>query len=176
MSASFMEEDSNVNLNVLRTSLGSYKEEMVDRRKHQNFQAIPHYLTDALWQSFSQHSRERCQMLVLQHCWKLGMRCPSESTYSVILNMLLMACPGQSRSMSSFERYDLLQQMKRDWKRFKYAKKSEDHLYQEYVEVLPQNPDDLPDEYKLNAFYDGTWVPSRFPSAIFVLVKGTVYV
>jgi hypothetical protein len=125
---------------------------MTDRRKQQNFQALPHYLSEDIWRSFTEQSRERCGHLLLQHAWKLGLRCPSEGTFGVILNILMMGCSDRGNStMGSFERYEFLQQLKKEWKRYKGAKKAEDHLYTEYVEVLPHNPEELPAEYKLDA-------------------------
>ena len=67
--------------------------------------------------------REKCRSLLLTHAWKLGLRCPSEGTFAVMLNLLFLGCADCKRPETSFERYELLQQLKRDWKQFKQAMK-----------------------------------------------------
>lgn len=134
---------------------------MSDRRRQQNFQSLPHYLHEGIWTAFTSQGREKCRSLLLTHVWKLGLRCPSEGTFAVILNLLFLGCADCKRPETSFERYELLQQLKRDWKQFKQAMKNEDMVYVEYVLELPSNPDNLPEEYKGAAFADGPPEPCR---------------
>jgi hypothetical protein len=78
-----------------------------------------------------------------------------------MLNLLFLGCADCKRPETSFERYELLQQLKRDWKQFKQAMKNEDMVYVEYVLELPSNPDNLPEEYKGAAFAEGPPEPWR---------------
>eukprot|EP00435_Cladocopium_sp_Y103_P070021 s792_g34.t1 len=107
---------------------------MVDRRKQQNYQAFPEYLTETMWVNFSRQSQEKSRSMLLQHLWNLGMRCPSESSFAVIFNLLHLTSSQQGAEVSSFAKYQGLQQVKKEWKKYKIAKRHEDFLYIEYLE------------------------------------------
>lgn len=147
---------------------------MTERRKSQNFQSLPNYLTEAIWHSLENESREQAAMSLWQHAWKLGLRCPSEMTFSVVYNLLVLT-KSEKKELSMFEQRTFLQRLKKDWKKFKGLKKPEDFQYAEYVEILPLEVKDLPAEYYLDAFAEGEAVPCRpLPFSLacfFTLVK-----
>ena len=124
---------------------------MADRRKQQNFQNLPHYFTDDQWNFFQQNSREKICNVMLSHAFSLGLRCPTESTYAVILNMLDLLKPNPARVTSTFEKYEYLTQLKKDFKKVKNVRRAEDFAYTNYLETLPQDPRDLDPEY---------WIPN----------------
>ena len=138
---------------------------MADRRKQQNFQQIPFYLTPALWSTLESQSREKAKTALLQHCWQLGMRCPSEPTFNV-LQTLLRLTDGDRKPQSSFELYQGLGSLKKQWKTYKQARRGEDMVYGEYLETLPENPRDLPAEYYLAAFNREEFVEPRFLASL----------
>ena len=128
---------------------------MTDRRKNQNFSSLPHYLTDGLWCGIKDEPRERSQLKLFRHAWVLGLRCPSEMTFSVMDNILRLHGPSDmARRASSFERYQEIGEMKKQWKKFKQGRISagEDLTYTDYIEQLPRDTRDLPAEYYLAAF------------------------
>ena len=93
---------------------------MVDRRKSQNYQALPQYLTEEHWTSFEKQPRERSQFALLAHAWNLGLRCPSEGSFAVIFNLLQLTCRSDVHSStSSFQKYQALQTLKKIWKNTK---------------------------------------------------------
>lgn len=135
---------------------------MVDRRKSQNFTALPDYFTDSLWNLFETSSKEKSQTALFRHGWQLGLRCPSEHTYAVMYNILTMVRPETSmKSMSTFEKYSKVGELKKAWKKFKQVMKVHDFQYVEYLEQLPQFPGDLPQEYSDAAFQLEPAVASR---------------
>jgi len=74
---------------------------MADRRKQQNFQAIPQYLTEEMWSSFSRQSQEKSRSMLLQHSWNLGTRCPSEGSFAIIYNILhLTSSPARTSDLT----------------------------------------------------------------------------
>lgn len=111
-------------------------QDMTERRKSQNFQSLPHYLTESVWHSLECDSREKAAMSLWQHAWKLGMRCPSEMTFSVVYNLLVLT-KSEKKDLSMFEQRTFLQHLKKEWKKFKGLKKAEDFQYADYVEILP---------------------------------------
>jgi hypothetical protein len=88
---------------------------------------------------------------MLSHAFSLGLRCPTESTYAVILNMLDLLKPHPARVPSTFEKYEHLTQLKKDFKKVKNVRRAEDFAYTNYLETLPQDPRDLDPEY---------WIPN----------------
>ena len=135
---------------------------MVDRRKSQNYQALPQYLTEEHWTSFEKQPRERSQSALLAHAWNLGLRCPSEGSFAVIFNLLQLTCRSDVHSStSSFQKYQALQTLKKTWKKYKTGRRAEDNQYAEYLEVLPTNVEDLPAEYYLQAFQHDAPVQPR---------------
>ena len=133
---------------------------MTDRRKLQNYENLPHYLTDPIWDILTSGTRERSVATLLQHSWHLGLRCPSEQTFSTMHNMMEIA-RDKKLPMSAFERYQAVAGLKTQWKKLKSTMKQQDHQYQEYVEILPRDSSDLPTEYMLAAFSMDGMVPSR---------------
>lgn len=125
---------------------------MAERRKAQNYQQIMHFLTDTVWNALEHQSRERSETLLLRHCWKLGLRCPSEGTASVLHNILILSKKNREREMSIFERHQSFQQLKQAWKRLKTVLRGEDYQYTDYVDVLPMNRHELAGEWYLAAF------------------------
>lgn len=134
---------------------------MTDRRAQQNFHALPHYFTDTIWTTLQQSSREKACSTLLAHAWKLGMRCPSESTWAMIHHVLQLTRSERGPALTTFERYTEINKLKKNWKQYKVAKKADDFQYTDYVECLPANPRDLQAEYYLSAFTDDTFVPCR---------------
>ena len=120
---------------------------MADRRKAQNYCSLPHYLTDEQWSSFSKQTKEKTEAQLLCHLWELGLRCPTESTYAVVFNLLQLTCPNDGREKTSFQKYEALQALKRTWKKYKTVRRHDDFKYHEYVETLPSSVQDLPAEY-----------------------------
>ena len=135
---------------------------MADRRKAQNFGALPHYLTNEIWDALSAGTKEQNCNLLLGHCWSLGLRCPSEGTFSTVYNILEATGRDTGRSRGAFERYEALSQLKKAWKKYKAVRKADDHQYGEYLLALPQDPRDLPAEWYLQSFAHDLPVPSRF--------------
>ena len=121
---------------------------MTDRRKAQNYQALCHYLTDGLWDTLQQESKEKSVMSLYQHLWCLGLRCPSEATFAMVHGILNLARPGR-RDETSFGKYKALGLLKQQWKRYRHP----DQSYFEYVEILPENPRD--------GQLSTTWLPFR---------------
>lgn len=74
--------------------------------------------------------------------------------------------------MSSFAKYQGLQQVKKEWKKYKTAKRHEDFLYTEYLEVLPQDVHHLPAEYYLSAFPQENPVRPRLPMDDLLMAVG----
>lgn len=134
---------------------------MADRRRQQNYTALVHYLTDSVWRGLQTAGREKATMMLMQHCWNLGLRCPSESTFSVMHNLVRL-CAENSRQQTSFEIYQSLNQFKKTWRTYKLAHRGEDHTYGDYLEVLPQHSAELPAEYHLSAFAVEGLAPARF--------------
>ena len=124
---------------------------MAERRKQQDYCNLLHYLTDDVWDALQSKSREQATNCLLSHCWRLGLRCPSEGTFSLLFNLVCLT-EQEKIEVSSFERYSLLNKMKKAWKQFKTANKQSDFDYTEYLETLPAKPADLPAEYYLQAF------------------------
>eukprot|EP00438_Fugacium_kawagutii_P003952 Skav236710 [mRNA] locus=scaffold738:447631:448038:+ [translate_table: standard] len=125
---------------------------MADRRKSQNYASLPRFLTETLWQVLATASKEKAIGSLLKHLWTLGLRCPSESTYAVILCTVELAQPNRTRSRTSYERYHAVASLKKDWKQLKKAMKNWDFQYHDYMESLPETVQDLPAEYYLAAF------------------------
>ena len=128
---------------------------MADRRKQQNYENLPYYLLEDVWNNFERQSQEKNTSILVQHAWQLGLRCPSES------NLLNIVNPQPGQNLSAFQRYERLGNLKKEWRKWKAAKKLEDYQYNQYVQVLPQDPRQLPAEYYLVAFQDGAPVPPR---------------
>ena len=138
---------------------------MADRRKSQNFQALPHYLTEDQWNSFERLPRERSQSILLTHAWNLGLRCPSEGSFAVIFNLLQLTSRSDAHSStSSFQKYQALQTLKKTWKKYKSGRRLEDFQYHEYLEILPMSVQDLPAEYYLAAFQQDAPIQPRILS------------
>ena len=74
---------------------------------------------------------------------------------------------------TTFEKYEALQGLKKTWKKFKSLCKEQDAVYFEYMEVLPDNPSDLPSEYVLAAFSEHAMVPCRACAAKFKTMRQT---
>ena len=153
---------------------------MVDRRKSQNYTAIPDYFTASLWNLFESSSKEKSQSALFRHGWQLGLRCPSESTYAVIRNVLSMVRPeANTKSMSTYERYQKIGEVKKAWKKFKQVMKTHDYQYVEYLDQLPQFPGDLPAEYSDAAFHNEPAVESRILVCVcffwFLVLKTNIY-
>lgn len=124
---------------------------MADRRKQQNYQAICHYLTDGLWVCLQTCSREKSTNSLMQHAWMLGLRCPTEGTFAIMENLITLSGTDKGAVVSAFQKYARLGDLKKLWKKYKHLRKPDDLQYQEYIEVLPVNPKDLPAEYYLDA-------------------------
>eukprot|EP00435_Cladocopium_sp_Y103_P009296 s2248_g2.t1 len=146
---------------------------MADRRKSQNFGALPHFLTDEIWNALNAGSREENINRLLAHSWSLGLRCPSEGTFSTIYNIVEAVGRDPGRSRGAFERYEAISQLKKSWRQYKIVRRHEDFQYQEYLLVLPSDPRDLPAEYYLAAFVTDLPVPSRLDMNNFLMAVGS---
>lgn len=133
---------------------------MTDRRKLQNYEHLPHCLTDELWEEVKSSNRFKATNALFNHLWQLGLRCPTEGTFNVVF-AILEICSSKTQPMSAFERYSSLQSLKQDWKKFKHSRRNSDHQYVEYCEVLPRAVQDLPSEYYLTAFAQNEPAPTR---------------
>ena len=71
---------------------------------------------------------------------------------------LVRDVPG-TRSHTSFERYEQLGSIKKDWKKLKTAMKVVDFQYSSYLEQLPADPQDLDPEYWEACFSQEVPVP-----------------
>lgn len=125
---------------------------MASRRNGQNYASLPRFLTESLWKILATASKQKAIGCLLQHLWALGLRCPSEPTYAVILTTVELANPARSASKTSFERYAAIASLKKDWKTLKKVQKNQDLTYGEYIETLPDTAAELPAEYYLNVF------------------------
>ncbi|CAK9089099.1 unnamed protein product [Durusdinium trenchii] len=135
---------------------------MSDRRKLQSYEHLPHYLTDPIWDVLTTGTRERAVGALLQHAWQLGLRCPSEQTFSTLHNLMELA-RERKQPTSAFERYQAVATLKCQWKKYKSTMKQQDHQYHEYVETLPRDTKDLPAGYYLVAFSEHELAPCRIP-------------
>lgn len=134
-----------------------------DRRRQQNYENICHLLTPSVWDALQGPNREVARAALLRHCWALGLRCPSEGTFSVLCNLLLLTNPEQV-NMSSYQRYTAVQDLKKEFKRIKHAWRQEDMVYSQYLLVLPANQATVPAEYLMSAFSDQDAIPSSVSS------------
>ena len=132
---------------------------MADRRKQQNYQSLPHYFTEDQWNFFQHNSREKCCSVMLSHAFGLGLRCPAEPTFAVMYNMLDLLKPIENRDTTSFEKYEKVTQLKKDWKMIKHARRGEEFAYTNYLEILPEDPRDLDPEYWIPNFSEHLPVP-----------------
>ena len=140
----------------------------------QNYENLPHYLTESQWEILKSGTHEKASSCLFLLCWNLGLRCPTEGTFSMLLNLMELAKGSQTR-MSSFQRYSAFAQLKENWKRFKGRKKGDDWQYHEYLECLPRDNKELPAEYYLLAYQDDTPVECRvLLAAAFSLLKKRV--
>lgn len=140
---------------------------MTDRRKQQNFLALHHYLTEPLWETLKEGPRERAEAALWRHCWCLGLRCPSEVTYALVLEILRQSSKHPPKPLTVFERYNL-NELKTSWKKLKLCKKADDFQYHDYLEQLPLEPADLPAEWSVQAFALHEAVPCRTSSLCIV--------
>ena len=123
------------------------------RRKIQDYHHVIDYLTPQVWYDLQGNDREKATNSLLGICWQLGLRCPSEQTYSVLYNLLSMSNPKR-RATSTFEKYTELAELKKTWKRLRQIRHHENVNYFQYLEQLPADPETLPAEYQVNAFTD----------------------
>ena len=84
---------------------------MSDRRRLQNYENLPHYLTESQWEILKSGTHEKASSCLFLLCWNLGLRCPTEGTFSMLLNLMELAKGSQTR-MSSFQRYSAFAQLK----------------------------------------------------------------
>lgn len=68
-----------------------------ERRGQHNFETLPDFLTDEIWDALGDVNRTRAEQAVVSHAWLLGMRCPSEGTHGVIANLLSLTDPHRKR-------------------------------------------------------------------------------
>lgn len=131
---------------------------MGERRKQQNYQALPHLLTEEVWDCLMSAPRHKARSVLFCHAWKLGLRCPSEGTFNTMFHLVAL-CSKEQRQMTMFERYTTMNEMKKEWKSFKSLRKGDDLQYQEYIDILSSDPQDLPGEYYLDAFSSSNPTP-----------------
>eukprot|EP00435_Cladocopium_sp_Y103_P066342 s659_g28.t1 len=136
---------------------------MAERRKQQNYGALHHYLTATVWDGLRQSSREKAALVLFQHCWLLGLRCPSEGTFALLGNLLQMTKAEGAGVLTAFEFYQFMNGLKKQWKSFKIHNRATDLTYGEYLEILPLEPRELPAEFYLQAFSREECVPCRLP-------------
>lgn len=134
---------------------------MTDRRKQQNFLALHHYLTEELWNSLREGPREKAEGAIWRHCWQLGLRCPSEATFALVLELLRQGSNTKPKDLTIFEKYNQIVALKTNWRKLKLLRRNDDFKYQEYMEQLPLTPTDLPAEWYLQAFPVEAPVPCR---------------
>ena len=70
--------------------------------------------------------------------------------------------------MTMFERYTTMNEMKKEWKSFKSLRKGDDLQYQEYIDILSSDPQDLPGEYYLDAFSSSNPTPRSSYSSTYL--------
>ena len=97
---------------------------------------------------------KKARASLLRHCWTLGLRCPSEGSFGMFATMLLMTDPSKP-TFSAFQKYSLIAEIKKEFRKLKTVQRSDDFSYTEYLESLPSNFETLPPEYQLSAFPDG---------------------
>ena len=132
---------------------------MAARRKQQNYSSLHRYLTAPIWDGLKQSSREKAAIVLFQHCWLLGLRCPSEGTFALLGNLLQMTKPEGAGLLTAFEFYQFINGLKKQWKSFKALNRATDQDYGEYLLTLPGEPRELPAEYHLQAFVHEPFVP-----------------
>lgn len=130
-----------------------------DRRKQQNYERIIDLLTPSVWNALQGQNREMATSALLRHAWALGLRCPSEGTFGVLCNLVLLSNPAEQQRMSSFQRYSSVQDLKKEFKKVKHAWRDHDLVYTQYLDVLPGNQAALPAEYLLSPFQDENAIP-----------------
>ena len=110
---------------------------MAARRKQQNYSSLRRYLTAPIWDGLKQSSREKAAIVLFQHCWLLGLRCPSEGTFALLGNLLQMTKPEGAGLLTAFEFYQFINGLKKQWKSFKALNRATDQDYGEYLLTLP---------------------------------------
>ena len=85
------------------------------RTAMQNYEDIPEYFTEDMWQTLMSNEMSHAVKsdMILQHCRRLGCKCPSESTIQVLTALLLACSFGEERaalleSSVKFEAYGAL--------------------------------------------------------------------
>lgn len=104
---------------------------MAERRKQQNFEKIYDYLPSAVWNALEAPNREKARASLLRHCWTLGLRCPSEGSFGMFATMLLMTDPSKP-TFSAFQKYSLIAEIKKEFRKLKTVQRSDDFSYTEY--------------------------------------------
>ena len=132
---------------------------MAERRKQQNYASLHHYLTATIWDGLRQSSREKAAIVLFQHCWLLGLRCPTEGTFALLGNLLQMTKPEGAQSLTAFEFYQFISGLKKQWRSFKALNRATDQIDGEYMTTLPGEPRELSAEYYLLAFAHEPLVP-----------------
>lgn len=86
----------------------------------QDYCSVIDYFTEQCWESLlGQESHAFKCDLILKHCKKLGLRCPSESTFQTLAALFLSCCFGVEKAMQlgGDSKHETLKRMKMDYKR-----------------------------------------------------------
>ena len=117
------------------------------RTELQNYETLPHFLTETVWQSLALGHLE----LYHRHLMKLGLRNPSEGTMKVASLVVLCQTEGYQATaeMSAESRAEWMRSLKH---MFRSTLRRDRSGSQVLLSCLPSNPRDLPSEIYSVAF------------------------
>ncbi len=113
------------------------------RKKQQHYNTIHMYLTEHMWDAMMDPDVQKDTKLnaLVTHCFKLGMRNPTEPSMKLICSLWLMCCHsnGDLSRMSSVSKSLYLKTVKQNIEN----QRRRSHDPPSWVEVLPGNPMEL---------------------------------
>ena len=138
------------------------------RRKQQDYTSFPYYCTDEIWDLLLDNGVEWENKIIVASklAAALGMRCPTELSCAVVMTMSLLDSMSERGKFEDQSMYDLLQESKR-----KIKDACDNHFaVHEYVQVLPQSPDD----FKSSPWYGEAFADGKHPAAMMKVHFGTI--
>ena len=155
---------SEANLNKLKERLASktiaFHADTNVRRANQDYLFLPNFLTAQHWQKIQDTTENRDAVIqtITSHAGVLGLRCPNEQTYAMIVTLGYISDLTAGK-LNSQQKYQLLSQRKPQLRKF-FSQLPPPTLY---LECLPSLPEELPEQVFNEAFRDKmTYVPSPF--------------
>ena len=155
---------SEANLNKIKERLASktiaFQVDTNVRRANQDYLFLPNFLTAQHWQKIqdSTENRDAVIQTITSHAGVLGLRCPNEQTYAMIVTLGYISDLTAGK-LNSQQKYQLLSQRKPQLRKF-FSQLPPPTLY---LECLPSLPEELPEQVFNEAFREKMmYVPSPF--------------